>query len=343
MLLPVGIPHRQLLAGRRAYARLRRQFHRQRCVAKPLHPGKNLLCHRPQFLGAVGGQQQVALQDQCVGTGSIGRVDHPHIAVALADLHLIQRRRHVLLIGKPALAVGRLPLPEPPHHTRCGAQGLPRQAELCARRLGSGAQAPDGFGCRIPTEGQLPVRVYAGIPAGGLGRPLDQLPPGKVVGIKGADPVAAIGQPVQGIIGQRNAALGTDLLYKGRQRQREVLLVRFQPGGQGFIQQGHPVIRSDLADVGAGLDRFFGQEDPYRRFGTSEGIGAEQGQFIPLADLQAVFRHPQFDLGTGRTGGAGAKVGLVVDLFGHRHAADGIFARCGAAGQVDAVGQPDSV
>ena len=279
------------------------------------------LRHRFQLRLAVGGQQQVALQHQRIGAGGIGRVHDPHIGVRLADLHLLDQRRAVLLVGQRALQVRLLLELHPVQLALRRAQDAVGQAHIAGAHRGGGADHLIAAG-HIPRKLEPAVRRHAGEPAERLARPLDDLPPGDAVAVKKLHLVVCIGQAIHGAVHKLDAADLAGGSHKVGNRHWEVGLVVPQPGRKILVKTDHPVVGVQPVDVGACLCGLLGHEDAHRRLAAQVCVEAGQGKLLARLNLHRVMRRPQFDLCAGRAGRPRAQVGLVVALLGESDAAD---------------------
>ena len=232
----------------------------------------------------VGRQKQIALQHQRVGAGGIGRVHDPHIGVRLADLHLLDQRRAVLLVGQRALQVRLLLELHPVQFALRRAQDAIGQAHIAGAQLSGGADHLIAAG-RIPGEFEPAVRRHAGEPAERLARPLDDLPPGDAVGVECLHLVACIGQAIHRTRGQFHPAHLAGGGHNVRDGHWEVRLMVPQPGREVLIQPDHAVVGVQAVDVGARLGRALGNKDPHLLGAAEVGVQPFQNELIALRDL----------------------------------------------------------
>ena len=296
--------------------------HRAGGVAAP--DGRRLIegpGHRAQGLVGIGGEQQVALDHQGIGAGLLRRPDHPHVGVALADLHLVDGGGGVVLVGKAVLPVGH---------------------RLAQRRLrrGAGGQAHRAPGVGVPAEGQRPVGVAVGIASRRLGRPLEQLPPRKAVGVEGPHLVAAVaGQAAR----QRQAAGIRHPLHKGIQRHGKIPLPVPQPGRQVPLGVDHTVVGREAVEVALAPGGGLRHENP--QSGAGGAVYPVEGHLLPCRDCRGCGPvPPRVPPPASRRRRPGGQVGAGVEGVGPLQAAQGVLprrappkARCRRAGRADTV------
>ena len=239
----------------------------------------------------------------------------------MADLHLLDQRRAVLLVGQRALQVRLLLELHPVQFALRRAQDAIGQAHIAGAQLSGGADHLIAAG-HIPRKLEPSVRRHAGEPAERLARPLDDLPPGDAVRIKRPHLVVRVGQPVHGAVHKFHAAGFAGGGHNVRDGHWEVRLMVPQPGREVLIQPDHAVVGVQAVDVGAGLGGLLGNENAHRLLIAQVRVDAGQGEFLARLNLHHIMRRPQLDLRTGRAGRAGAKIGLVVALLGQGHGAD---------------------
>ena len=242
------------------------------------------LRHRFQLRLCVGRQKQIALQHQRVGAGGIGRVHDPHIGVRLADLHLLDQRRAVLLVGQRALQVRLLLELHAVQLALRRAQDAVGQAHIAGAQRGGGADHLIAAG-HIPRKLEPAVRRHAGEPAEHLARPLDDLPPGDAVGVECLHLVVRVGQPVHGAVHKFHAAGFAGGGHNVRDGHWEVRLMVPQPGREVLIQPDHAVVGVQAVDVGARLGRALGNKDPHLLGAAEVGVQPFQNELIALRDL----------------------------------------------------------
>ena len=317
----VGVGYRECFARRRCVVR-QRDGYLQRCVGHALHLLVDGLCHRAQGVGGLGSQQQVALDDQGVCSGLIGRVEHAHIIICLLDLHFVDGGGGVIFVGQRAGVVARLRLGKGPDLTVRRRQQLAGQVQ---RRPLAARPRPDARPGMVSVPGKLQLSCGR-CPQEGAGRlrhPGQHLPASQVVAVERRYRV--VGAAGQLGVGNLNIA---PLCYPLGERPNghwEIALDGPQPCGLDAVQLAHDIVSIYFVGIPGLLGGLDGPK------GTHQGAGARGVlAVVPQAgtggnNQRSARLHPDRDLDFGGTSRAGRKVRRAGDHGSVRQAHDGVL------------------